>query len=156
MARRLRAFDVEPTMVARTAREGVHAVAELPDLLPHADVVVLVVPLTSETARMVDATFLGAMPNGSLLVNAARGPIVDTDALLAELQAGRLFAALDVTDPEPLPPDHALWDAPNLLLTPHVGGSVRGFPRRAYVLVREQILRFAAGQPMVNVVKGEY
>ena len=156
MARRLRAFDAEPTMVARTAREGVHAVIELPELLPHADVVVLVVPLTSETTRMVDPKFLAAMPEGSLLVNAARGPIVDTDALLAELQARRIFAALDVTDPEPLPPDHPLWDAPNLLLTPHVAGSVRGFPRRAYALVRAQILRFAAGEPLINVVEGEY
>ena len=156
MARRLRAFDAEPTMVARTARDGVHAVAELPELLPHADVVVIVVPLTSETTRLVDAAFLGAMPDGSLLVNAARGLIVDTDALVGELQSRRLFAALDVTDPEPLPPDHPLWDAPNLLLTPHVGGSVRGFPRRAYVLVREQILRFAAGEPLINVVEGEY
>ena len=156
MARRLRAFDAEPTMVARTARPGVHAVTELPELLPYADIVVLVVPLTSETTRMVDAAFLAAMPDGSLLVNAARGPIVDTDALVAELQSRRLFAALDVTDPEPLPPDHPLWAAPNLLLTPHVGGSVHGFPRRAYALVREQILRFAAGQPLINVVEGEY
>jgi phosphoglycerate dehydrogenase-like enzyme len=156
MARRLRAFDAEPTMVARTARAGVHAVTELPQLLPHADVVVLVVPLTSETTRIVDAEFLAAMPDGSLLVNAARGPIVDTSALLAELQSRRIFAALDVTDPEPLPAEHPLWDAPNLLLTPHVAGSVRGFPRRAYVLVREQILRFAAGQRLINVVEGEY
>jgi phosphoglycerate dehydrogenase-like enzyme len=156
MARRLRAFDAEPTMVARTAREGVRAVAELPELLPHADVVVLVVPLTSETKHMVDAEFLAAMPDGSLLVNAARGPIVDTGALLTELQSHRIFAALDVTDPEPLPPEHPLWDAPNLLLTPHVAGSVRGFPRRAYALVREQILRFAAGEPLINVVEGEY
>jgi phosphoglycerate dehydrogenase-like enzyme len=156
MARRLRAFDAEPTMVARTARAGVHAVTELPELLPHAEVVVLVVPLTSETRGMVDAGFLAAMPDGSLLVNAARGPIVDTGALLAELQSRRVFAALDVTDPEPLPPEHPLWDAPNLLLTPHVAGSVRGFPRRAYALVREQILRFAAGEPLINVVEGEY
>ena len=156
MAGRLRAFDAEPTMVARTGRDGVHAVTELPELLPHADVVVLVVPLTSETTRMVNPEFLAAMPEGSLVVNAARGPIVDTDALLAELQARRIFAALDVTDPEPLPPDHPLWDAPNLLLTPHVGGSVHGFPRRAYALVREQILRFAAGEPLINVVEGEY
>jgi phosphoglycerate dehydrogenase-like enzyme len=156
MARRLRAFDAEPTMVARTAREGVRAVAELPELLPHADVVVLVVPLTSETKHMVDAEFLAAMPDGSLLVNAARGPIVDTGALLTELQSHRIFAALDVTDPEPLPPEHPLWDAPNLLLTPHVAGSVRGFPRRAYALAREQILRFAAGEPLINVVEGEY
>jgi phosphoglycerate dehydrogenase-like enzyme len=156
MARRLRAFDAEPTMVARTARAGVHAVTELPQLLPHADVVVLVVPLTSETKQMVDAKFLSAMPDGSLLVNAARGPIVDTGALLAELQSLRIFAALDVTDPEPLPSEHPLWDAPNLLLTPHVAGSVRGFPRRAYALVREQIVCFAAGEPLVNVVAGEY
>ncbi len=105
---------------------------------------------------MVDREFLALMPDGALLVNAARGPVVVTDDLLAELQAGRIHAALDVTDPEPLPPEHPLWTAPNLLLTPHVGGNVRGFPKRAYALVREQVTRYAAGQPLVNVVEGEY
>jgi phosphoglycerate dehydrogenase-like enzyme len=156
VARRVRAFDAVPTLVARTAREDVRGVADLPQLLPEADVVVVVIPLTAETTRLVDAAFLAAMPDGALLVNAARGPITDTDALLAELHGGRLHAALDVVDPEPLPADHPLWDAPNLLLTPHVGGGVRGFPARAYRLVREQVERYVAGEQLLNVVSDGY
>jgi phosphoglycerate dehydrogenase-like enzyme len=155
-ARRLRAFDAEPTMVARHARNGVHAVADLPKLLPAADVVVIVIPMTDETRHMVDRDFLAKMRDGALLVNAARGPVVVTDDLLAELQSGRLHAALDVTDPEPLTTGHPLWSAPNLLLTPHVGGAVRGFPERAYALVRAQLTRYAAGEPLINVVEGDY
>jgi phosphoglycerate dehydrogenase-like enzyme len=156
VARRLNAFDAEPTLVARAVREGVHSVAELPQLLPQADVVIVVIPLTPQTRRLVDAEFLAAMPDGALFVNAARGAVADTDAILAELRSGRLRAALDVVDPEPLPPDHPLWSAPNLLLTPHVGGSVRGFPARAYRLVRTQIERYLAGQPLENVVANGY
>jgi phosphoglycerate dehydrogenase-like enzyme len=159
-ASRLRAFDASPTLVGRHARnEGggvVHGTAELPVLLAEADIVVVVVPLTAETERMVDAAFLSAMPDGALLVNAARGRVLDTDALLAELRSGRLQAALDVTDPEPLPADHPLWDAPNLLLTPHVAGTVEGFPARAYALVRAQLGRHVRGEPLANVVRGEY
>jgi phosphoglycerate dehydrogenase-like enzyme len=155
-ARRLRAFDAEPVMVARRARDGVHASAELPALLPSADVVVLVVPITDETDQMVDAAFLAAMRDGALLVNAARGSVVVTEALLAELEAGRLHAVLDVTDPEPLPVGHELWRAPNLLLTPHVAGGVHGFPARAYALVRDQIGRYSRGEPLLNVVEGAY
>jgi phosphoglycerate dehydrogenase-like enzyme len=155
-ARRLRAFDAEPTLVARHARDGVHGTDEVPDLLPHADVVVLVLPLTEETRHMVDRDFLARMRDGALLVNAARGPVIVTDDLLAELESGRLHAALDVTDPEPLPPDHPLWSAPNLLLTPHVGGQVRGLPARAYALVRDQVGRYAAGKPLSNIVEGAY
>lgn len=151
-ARRVRAFDAEPVLVARTAREGVHGMQDLPDLLPDADVVVIVVPLTEDTAGLVDAAFLRRMRDGALLVNAARGPIVDTDALLAELTTGRLHAALDVTDPEPLPGDHPLWSAPNLLITPHVGGSVPGYPVRAASLVAAQLRRYAAGEELANIV----
>ena len=156
VGRRLAPFDVELTQVARRAREGVHAAPDLPGLLPDADVVVLLVPLTHATRGMVDAEFLARMHDGALLVNAARGPIVDTGALLAELTSGRLRAALDVTDPEPLPPDHPLWDAPGLLLTPHVGGWVPGLRRRAYGLVGEQLRRYAAGEPLENVVSEGY
>jgi phosphoglycerate dehydrogenase-like enzyme len=155
-ARRLRAFDAEPTLAARHARDGIHATAEVPDLLPDADVVVLVLPLTEETRHMVDRDFLARMRDGALLVNAARGAVIVTDDLLAELESGRLSAALDVTDPEPLPPDHPLWGAPNLLLTPHVGGNVRGLPARAYALVHDQVDRYAAGEPLINVVEGAY
>ena len=155
---RLAPFDVTFTLVARTARpaEGVHAVTELPRLLPGADVVVLLVPLTAATRGLVDADFLAAMPDGALLVNAARGPVADTSALVAELTSGRLRAALDVTDPEPLPADHPLWELPNVLLTPHVAGSVRGLLPRAYRLVGEQVRRFVAGTPLVNTVVDGY
>jgi phosphoglycerate dehydrogenase-like enzyme len=156
LARRVRACDAEPVLVARTARDGVYGIDELPDLLGNADVVVLIVPKTSETVDMVDAEFLARMPDGALLVNAARGPVVVTDALLAELQSGRLRAALDVVEPEPLPSSHPLWTAPNLLLTPHVAGSVLGFGDRFVALLAAQLTRFANGQPLQNVVTGEY
>jgi phosphoglycerate dehydrogenase-like enzyme len=154
--RRLLPFDVTVTMVARRARPGARSVGELPALLPDADVVVVVVPLTPATRGLIDAAFLGRMRDGALLVNAARGPVADTAALTAELASGRLRAALDVTDPEPLPTDHPLWDVPGLLLTPHVGGAVRGFPRRAYALVREQLGRWARDEPLANVVSDGY
>ncbi|MGZ4543783.1 MAG: 2-hydroxyacid dehydrogenase [Blastococcus sp.] len=145
-------FDVELTYVARTARDGVRSMTELPDLLRHADVVILIVPVTEETVGMVDAGFLAAMADGALLINAARGVVVDTDALLAELTRGRLRAALDVTDPEPLPAGHPLWSAPGLLLTPHVGGEVPETGARAAAAVTEQISRVLAGEPLANVV----
>jgi phosphoglycerate dehydrogenase-like enzyme len=152
IGRMLAGFDVELTYVARTARDGVRSTAELPELLPHADVVILIVPVTPETTGMVDASFLAAMPDGALLVNAARGVVVDTDALLAELTAGRLRAALDVTDPEPLPAGHPLWSVPGLLLTPHVGGAVPDTNARAAAAVTDQLARVLAGEPLVNVV----
>lgn len=155
--RRLRPFDVASiTRVGRRARDGVHATSELPELLPRADVVVLLVPLTDETRGMVDADFLAAMADDAVLVNAARGPIVDTDALLAELRAQRLRAVVDVVDPEPLPSDHPLWGAPNLLVTPHVGGSVPGHLDRAYAVVTTQIEAVARGEDPPNLVEGQY
>ena len=154
--RRMLPFDTTVTMVARTARADAHGVDELPALLPEHDVVVVVVPLTEQTRGMVDAAFLARMADGALFVNASRGPVADTDAVLAALQSGRLRAALDVTDPEPLPADHPLWDAPNLLLTPHVGGAVAGFPARAYALVSRQLQRWVTGEPLDNVVRNGY
>ncbi|MEU1683889.1 2-hydroxyacid dehydrogenase [Micromonospora sp. NPDC005707] len=155
---RLAPFEVSFTLVARTPRpdDGVHGVDELPALLPEADVVVLLVPLTEQTRGLVDEKFLAAMPDGALLVNAARGPVARTSALVAELASGRLRAALDVTDPEPLPAGHPLWELPNVLLTPHVAGSVRGLLPRAYRLVGEQLRRFAAGEPLTNRVVDGY
>ena len=120
---RLAPFECSVVRVARTARDGVHAISELPGLLPAADVVVLVLPLTDETRGLVDAAFLAAMKAGALLVNVARGAVVDTVALVDALRAGRLTAALDVVDPEPLPAESPLWDCPGLLISPHVGGS---------------------------------
>ncbi|MDP9819812.1 phosphoglycerate dehydrogenase-like enzyme [Spirilliplanes yamanashiensis] len=158
IAAKLAPFDVELTRVARTARpaEGVHGVGELPGLLPSAQVVILVVPLTDATRGLVDAAFLAALPDGALLVNAARGPVVDTAALLAETASGRLAAALDVTDPEPLPAGHPLWNLPNVLITPHVGGAVRGLLPRGYRLAGEQLRRYAAGEPLANEVADGY
>jgi phosphoglycerate dehydrogenase-like enzyme len=158
LAARLAPFEVSLTRVARTARpaEGVHGVDELPALLPEADIVVVIVPLTVQTRGMIDAAFLAAMPDGALLVNAARGPVADTAALLAEVSTGRIGAAVDVTDPEPLPADHPLWTLPNVLITPHVAGSVRGLLPRAYGLVGAQLRRFVAGEPLDNQVVGGY
>ncbi|MEV0585619.1 2-hydroxyacid dehydrogenase [Nonomuraea sp. NPDC050310] len=154
--RRLAGFEVEVVRVARSARTGVHAMEELPELLPKADVVVLLVPATPLTAGMVDAAFLARMKDGAVLVNAARGGVVDTSALLAELQSGRLRAALDVTDPEPLPGSHPLWTAPGVLITPHVAGSTPASVRRTLKLVRSQVLRYLAGEPLNNLITDTY
>ncbi|MFJ7489938.1 2-hydroxyacid dehydrogenase [Streptomyces sp. NPDC097727] len=136
-----------------TARGPVHTLDDLPALLPEADVVVLSTPLNPSTQGLVGAEFLAAMPDGALLVNVARGGVVDTESLLLELESGRLRAALDVTDPEPLPAGHPLWHAPNVLITPHVGGSTSAFQPRARRLVAGQLSRFAAGEPVQNVVR---
>jgi phosphoglycerate dehydrogenase-like enzyme len=154
--KRVATFEAEVTRVARSARDGVHAIDDLPDLLPNADVVVLIVPGTDETTGLFDADMLARMKDGALLVNVSRGPVVDTDALLAELQSRRIHAALDVVDPEPLPEGHPLWQAPNLLLVPHVGGNSSAMWPRAYRLVREQLERFARGEPLENVMTGDY
>ncbi|WP_326618318.1 2-hydroxyacid dehydrogenase [Streptomyces decoyicus] len=142
--------------VARTARDTVrgpvHPLSDLSALLPDADVVVLATPLTDTTRGLVGTDFLARMKDGALLVNIARGAIVDTKALLAELESGRLRAALDVTDPEPLPPGHPLWHAPGVLITPHVGGPSSAFLPRAKRLLRDQLTLFAAGEPLRNVV----
>lgn len=156
LVRRLTPFDVTTTLVARRARDGVHGLDELPGLLGDHDAVVLMVPLTSQTTGMVDAAFLAAMPDGAVLVNAARGPVVDLVALVAELRTGRLRAALDVTDPEPLPADHPLWTMDGLFLTPHVGGSCQGAEQRSWRVVVDEIARYARGEQPRNLVRGEY
>ena len=149
---RLEPFETTVTMIGRTARTGVHAVSELESLLPTADVVVIAVPLDVTTEGLVDLQFLQRMKAGALLVNVARGRVVATDALIAQLHAGHISAALDVTDPEPLPPDHPLWSCPNLLISPHVGGDTSAFGPRATSLVRDQLVRWAAGQELRNVI----
>jgi phosphoglycerate dehydrogenase-like enzyme len=156
LTRRLLPFDARVTLVGRTARDGVHGVAELPGLLGRFDVVIVVVPQTTETIGLVDAAFLARMADGAVLVNAARGRVVDTAALLAELNTGRLRAILDVTDPEPLPPDNPLWSVEGLMLFPHIGGSVSGGPARAWRVAAAEIARFVAGEPLRNQVHGEY
>jgi phosphoglycerate dehydrogenase-like enzyme len=154
--RRLAGFEVSVLRVARSAREGVSAVSDLPDLLPGADVVILLAPVTSETIGMADAAFLARMKDGALLVNAARGALLVTADLVAELASARLYAALDVTDPEPLPPEHSLWTVPNVLITPHVGASTPVSAQTARTFVREQAERYLTGRPLANVITGEY
>lgn len=149
-------FEVEQTRVATTARDDerghIHGIDELPQLLPTAEVVVLITPLTERTEKLVDKEFLAALPDGALVVNVARGGVVDTEALVAELESGRLQAALDVVDPEPLPASHPLWSTPNTLLTPHVGGNATAFHPRIQNLLVEQIHRLQVGKPLLNVV----
>ncbi|MCT9081047.1 2-hydroxyacid dehydrogenase [Streptomyces fulvoviolaceus] len=135
-----------------TARGPVHPLTELPALLPEADVVILSTPLTETTRHLADADFLARMKDGALLVNVARGPVVDTKALLAELETGRITAALDVTDPEPLPQGHPLWQAPGVLVSPHVGGPTSAFLPRAKRLLVDQLTRFVNQEPLRNVI----
>ncbi|MFD9323805.1 2-hydroxyacid dehydrogenase [Streptomyces sp. NPDC060053] len=135
-----------------TARGPVHPIAELPALLPDADVVILCTPLNESTLGLVDADFLARMKDGALLVNVARGGVVDTKALLTEVESGRLTAALDVTDPEPLPPGHPLWSAPGVLVSPHVGGPTSAFLPRAVRLLVDQLGRFVNREPLRNVI----
>lgn len=151
--RRLDPFGVEIRRVARRRREGVDAVDALPGLVGLADIVVLLLPLAAETERLFDAPMLGAMKPGALLVNAGRGWLVDQEALVEALRGGLLRAALDVTDPEPLPPDHPLWSAPDVLLTPHVAGDTPRRYRRSWELVGEQARRLLSAQPLLNVVQ---
>lgn len=156
IALRLDPFGVELTRVgtsARTdARGRVHGTDELPELLPDAEIVIVMTPLTDATRGLVDSKFLARMRDGALLVNLARGQVVDTDALLAELSIGRLFAALDVVDPEPLPVGHALWKAPGVLITPHVGGNTSAFEPRIEALIGDQLRRINAGEPVSHQV----
>jgi phosphoglycerate dehydrogenase-like enzyme len=152
IADRLRPFGVEVIGVGRTARDGVRGLAELDEVLRHAEILVNILPLTSETTRLLDARRLSLLPDSALLVNAGRGRTIDTAALVAELGTGRIRAALDVTDPEPLPPDHPLWKLPNVLITPHMAGDSPASAIRAFELAGDQVRRFAAGEPLTNEV----
>jgi phosphoglycerate dehydrogenase-like enzyme len=154
--RRLDGFEIEVVRVARSARvlddgREVHALDELPAILPDVDVVILIVPLSDDTRGLVDAAFLARMKRGALLVNVARGPVVVTDDLVAALHDGQITAALDVTDPEPLPADHPLWRAPGVLITPHIGGNSSAFEPRAQRLVAAQLRRWRDGEPLDNL-----
>jgi phosphoglycerate dehydrogenase-like enzyme len=152
--RLLAPFDVELTRVARTARpeSKVHAISELEALLPEAEIVILILPLTAETKHLIAARQLALMPQGALLINAARGGVVHTDDLVAALHTGRIRAAVDVTDPEPLPEGHPLWAAPNLFITPHVAGSTPQFSRRAMQVAASELRHYMAGEPLQNLV----
>jgi phosphoglycerate dehydrogenase-like enzyme len=154
LAARLAPFETDVVLVGRTVRPGVHALADVAGLLPNADVVVALLPESEATRHVVDAEFLARLPDGAVVVNAGRGGSVDTDALLAELTSGRLRAALDVTDPEPLPSGHPMWSAPGLLLTPHVAGSTFGAWDRAWAVAVRQIEAYAGGDTPPNLVAG--
>ncbi|MDY0908018.1 2-hydroxyacid dehydrogenase [Microbacterium sp. CFBP9034] len=158
VAARLVPFEVRLTAVASRARmeDGmpVHGVDELPELLPDAEIVILTLPGGESTRRMVDDAFLAALPDGALVVNVGRGTLVDTDALVDHVRRGRVRAALDVTDPEPLPEGHPLWSLPGVLITPHVGGDSSAMAPRIARLVRAQIERMSAGDEPLNVVIG--
>jgi phosphoglycerate dehydrogenase-like enzyme len=156
VASRLEPFKVELIRVARHARDGVHSVDELDALLPLADVVVVLLPLTAETEQLLDADALARMRGGALLVNGARGGVLDYKALLELLQNHRLRAVLDVTDPEPPPASDPLWDAPGVLITPHLAGDTAAAERRAFAFVGEQVNRYVEGRPLENVVEGGY
>jgi len=155
---RLIPFETSVTRVAsrkRTDGSGViHGIDELPELLPEHDIVVVGVPLSDATRHLIDDKFLAAMPDGALLVNVARGPVADTEALVRHTAAGRIRAALDVTDPEPLPGDHPLWGTPGVIITPHVGGASSAMRPRMGRLLQRQIDLMLAGEPPVNVVLG--
>lgn len=157
---RLRAFETEVSVVATHRRsETIGGVAteilgmdELPAVLPQTEVLVLAVPSASATHHLVDAALLAQLPDNALVVNIARGQVVDTQALVSELAAGRLHAALDVTDPEPLPADHPLWHTPNTLITAHMGGNTTATFPRTLKLLRNQIAHLHAGEPLENLV----
>ncbi len=145
-------FGATATLVGRTARDGVAPVSALAKLAPDHDALVAVVPLTLETRHIINAELLALLPDGAIVINAGRGGLVDTGALLAELQSGRLRAGLDVTDPEPLPADHPLWSAPGLILTPHVGGDTLGHEERSARIAAEQLAQYAREGTAANLV----
>jgi phosphoglycerate dehydrogenase-like enzyme len=153
--RMLTPFHVKMIRVARSARTEpeVHAVAELDSLLPRAEIVILILPSTAESNKLIGTRQFAQMRQGALLVNAARGPIVDTDALVGALHSGRIRAALDVTEPEPLPEGHPLWNCPNLLITPHVAGSTPQFAPRSLRTAADELRRYMNGEPLHNVVQ---
>jgi phosphoglycerate dehydrogenase-like enzyme len=153
--RMLEPFHVQMLRVARSRRTNpqIYAVSELDDLLPKAEIVILILPCTTESQQLIGRRQLALMRQGTLLVNAARGPIIDTSALVDALQSGRIRAALDVTDPEPLPEEHPLWKCPNLLLTPHIAASTPQYSPRALNTAAAELRRFMAGEPLENMVQ---
>jgi phosphoglycerate dehydrogenase-like enzyme len=152
IARMLSGFSVEIVAFTQSGRDNTIAISDLDKHLPSLDVVILILPLTKESKHLFDARRLSLMKDGALLVNVARGPIVDTDALVKELNSGRITAALDVTDPEPLPKGHPLWSAKGVLISPHVGGNSSAFDKRARRLIESQLNLLAEDKPLNNVI----
>ena len=152
IARMLSGFSVEIVAFTQSGRDNTISITDLDKHLPSLDVVILILPLTKESKHLFDARRLALMKDGALLVNVARGPIVDTDALVKELNSGRITAGLDVTDPEPLPKGHPLWSAKGVLISPHVGGNSSAFEKRARRLIESQLNLLAQGKPLNNVI----
>ena len=152
IAKMLSGFSVEIVPFTQSGRDNTTAISDLDKHLPTLDVVILILPLTAESKHLFNAKRLSLMKDGALLVNVARGPIVDTDALVKELNSGRITAAVDVTDPEPLPSDHPLWQAKGVLISPHVGGNTTAFEKRARKLIESQLNLLAEGKPLNNVI----
>ena len=145
-------FEVSVTAFSRSGKDGALTFDHFDRMLPTFDVIILIVPLNDQTRHLMNAQRLAAMKNGAALINVARGAVVDTEALIAELNSGRITAGLDVTDPEPLPAGHPLWSTKNVIITPHVGGDSEAFTPRGRKLVEEQLARYASGQPLLNIV----
>ena len=154
ISQQLQAFNVEVIGFTRTGRNASKTMADFDALLPTLDVVILIVPLTQESHKLMNRTRIDAMKFGATLINVARGAVVDTDALVHALNDGRITAGLDVTDPEPLPQGHPLWSAPNVIITPHVGGDSSAFNPRVRALIESQLERFATGKPLINIMAG--
>lgn len=152
IARNLSGFDVRVVGFSKSGRDGSIKMADFDTYLPSLDVVILILPLNDETKHYFDSRRLALLKDGALLVNVARGQIVDTDALLNELNSGRIIAALDVTDPEPLPVNHPLWTAKGVFIAPHVGGNTSAFEPRARRLIESQLERFVSGKPLENII----
>lgn len=151
-AEMIKPFEVELTAFNRSGNEGAKKISELDYFLPELDVVVLILPANNESVKMFDQKRLSLMKDGSLLVNVARGVIIDTEALVHELEQERIFAALDVTDPEPLPAEHALWKCQNAVIVPHVGGNSTAFEPRIRKLVQSQLELLAQEKVVDNIV----
>lgn len=145
-------FEVSVTAFSRSGKDGALTFDHFDRLLPTFDVIILIVPLNDQTRHLMNAQRLAAMKNGAALINVARGAVVDTQALIAELNSERITAGLDVTDPEPLPVGHPLWSAQNVIITPHVGGDSEAFTPRGRKLVEEQLARYASGAPLLHIV----
>jgi phosphoglycerate dehydrogenase-like enzyme len=150
----LEMFETKVTAFSRSGADGAVKISEFDNYLPDLDVIILILPLTKESKNFINADRIKKMKDGATLINLARGAIVDTDALVAELNTGRITAGLDVTDPEPLPKGHPLWSAPNLIITPHVGGDSAAFDPRARKMVQEQLARLAEKKPLLNQITG--
>jgi phosphoglycerate dehydrogenase-like enzyme len=154
IARQLEPFNVEVIGFSRSGNNLSNTMADFDDLLPTLDVVILILPLNEQSHHLMNRTRINSMKAGATLINMARGPIVDTDALVDALNRNHITAGLDVTDPEPLPVGHPLWSAPNVIITPHVGGDSSAFNPRVRALIESQLKRFATGQPLENIVAG--